>query len=68
MPCMGMARKSPLVPQSVCRASVRESNGMKGKQCVYKELEENVRNAVFRESCEDWALAFSAAAPGGITI
>lgn len=52
---------------SVCRASVRERSGMKEQQCVYnKELEGNIRNAVFRESCEDWALAFPAAAPGGI--
>lgn len=41
---------------------------MKEQQCVYnKELEGNVRNAVFRESCEGWALAFLTAALGGIT-
>lgn len=52
---------------SVCRASVRERSGMKEQQCVCKELEGNVRNAVFRESCEGWALAFPTAALGGIT-
>lgn len=41
---------------------------MKEQQRVCKELEGNVRNAVFRESCEDWALAFPTAAPGVITI
>lgn len=29
---------------------------MKEKQCLYRELEEKVRNAVFGESCEDGAL------------
>lgn len=29
---------------------------MKEKQCIYKEFEEEVRNAMFGESCENGAL------------
>lgn len=29
---------------------------MNQKQCIYRELKEEVRNAVSGESCEDWAL------------
>lgn len=44
------------MPQSICRALVREKNCVEAKQCIYRELEEEVRNAVFGESCEDEAL------------
>ena len=55
------------MPQSICRASVREKKKkcMKEKQCIYEELDEEVRNAVFGESCEDGALGSFHDSSGG---